>query len=243
METLKILAKLGLKHPEDKIYLALLDSHRASVAQLARETDTERPTVYRALPSLISKGLVGKVNIGKRIMYVAENPITLSSFADELKSNLEEMLPELIRRYDGSKKKPIVKYFEGKDGIKHVYDEMIRKLKKGDAIYRYESPKNFKVLKNYFPPIYYERATGPEGQFEKYVITNSATVGKRNERLWRHTKSIPADYDTFDHNITQLIYKDRVAFIDYDTETATVIENQRFADFQLKIFRLLFGKL
>lgn len=243
MKNADLLVSLGLTRAEAAVYLALLDSHRSSVAEIARSTGIERPTVYRALPSLVARGLVGKVRVGKRIMYVAESPSVLSALADDIAAKVQDSVPDLMRRYDGSMCRPIVRYFEGKEGIHHVYDEMIRRLKKGDAIYRYESPKSFKGLKGYYPPIYLKRATGPEGQFEKYVITNAATVGKRVERLWRHVKAIPASYDAFDHNITELIYKDCVAFIDYDTETATVIENRRFADFQLKIFKLLFGKL
>ena len=37
--------------------------------------------------------------------------------------------------------------------------------------------------------------------------------------------------------------EDKVVFIDYDPETATLIKNQRFADFQLKIFKMFFNSL
>ena len=37
--------------------------------------------------------------------------------------------------------------------------------------------------------------------------------------------------------------KSGLIFIDYDTETAVVIENDRFADFQRSIFKMFFEKL
>lgn len=243
METKQLLAKIGLKHPEDKIYLYLLKTPRATVADIARHTNLYRPRVYKSLPELIAKNLVVKVRFGKRTMYTAEDPKTLAALIDELKEELHNNLPELNRLYESNQKKPVIRFFEGKEGIRHIYDTMIRASKKGDATYRYESPRDYKAIGSYYPNSYRRRATGPNGEIEKYVITNQDTQERRRLRLNRHSKAVPASYDSFDYNITQLIYKNKVAFIDFDSETATLIENQRFADFQLKLFKLLFGKL
>lgn len=238
-----ILLKLGLTHPADKIYLSLLKFHRASITEIAHETGLYRPTIYRTVPLLIEKSLVTKIKGGKRTFYVAENPMKLSKLIDTLKTEFDETLPELSRMYEGSKQRPIIKYVEGKKAIQDIYEDMIRRSKKGEAFYRYESPRDLKIISRYYPKLYWQRATGTQGEIEKYVITNEVTVPKRNDRIMRHVKSIPTAFDTFDYNITQLIYKDTVAFIDFDTETATVIQNKRFAEFQLKIYKMLFKKL
>lgn len=239
-----ILHKLGLSYPEDKIYLCLLRLHWANISTLSKETGVYRPTLYRVLPVLIEKNLVTKTQAGKRTLYVAEDPNVLHSFADEIKTELESALPDLSRLYEGSQKRPIIRFYEGKKAIQHIYENMMGESKKGDAYYRYESPRgDYKKFGRYYPNIYWKRATGPEGEIEKYVITNEETNKNRRIRLMRHSKAIPASFDSFDYNITQLIFKNKVAFIDFDTETATVIENQRFAEFQLKIFKMLFQKL
>jgi hypothetical protein len=54
---------------------------------------------------------------------------------------------------------------------------------------------------------------------------------------------MPEDFGNFDYNITQIIYGDRVAFIDYNSETALVIESKVIADFQEHIFKMLYKKL
>jgi sugar-specific transcriptional regulator TrmB len=239
----ELLTKLGLKHPEDTIYLSLLKSHRATIAKISKDTGIYRPTLYRVLPILIEKNLVSKARVGRRTMYIAENPATLQNNIDSLQAELKETLPELTRIYDGSQKRPAIRFFEGKQSIRHIYDDMIRTTKKGGNTYRYESPKDYKLIGKYYPQSYWNRAAGPHGEIEKYVITNEHTQERRRERLNRHSKAIPASYDTFDYNITQLIYNNKVAFIDFDTETATVIENKRFADFQLRLFKMLYGKL
>jgi sugar-specific transcriptional regulator TrmB len=237
------LSKLGLTYPADKIYISLLKNHRSSIAEISRDTGLYRPLIYRTLPRLLDNNLITKIIIGKRTLYIAENPTKLQNMVTAIKNELEAELPDLTRMFEGSQQRPVMRYFEGKKAIQDIYEEMIRRSKKGDEVYRYESPRDFKIIGKYYPSLYWQRATGPQGEIEKYVITNEETSQKRSDRLWRHTKHIPSDFDSFDYNITQLIYKDTVAFIDFDTETATLIQNKRFADFQLKIFRMLFKKL
>lgn len=239
----KTLNKLGLTYPEDKIYLSILRLHRTHIVQLSQETGIHRPTIYRVLPLLIEKGLISKIRIGRRTFYIAEDPKNLEALAEEITDEVKKTIPELSRIYTSSQKRPVIRFFEQKQGIRHVYDDMIRSSNKGDATYRYESPRDYKMLKEYYSQSYWKRGSDKAGEIEKYVITNEQTHVRRSPRINRHSKSIPAVYDNFDYNITELIYKNKVAFIDFDTETATVIENQRFADFQRKLFKLLFKKL
>ena len=55
--------------------------------------------------------------------------------------------------------------------------------------------------------------------------------------------AVSASLDIFDYDVTQIIYKNKVAFIDLPTSTAWIVENERFARFQERLFRLLFEKL
>ncbi len=239
----KTLKSLGLTEIESDIYLCLLKNHRASISEITRQTGIYRPTIYRNIPNLISKSLISKVKSGKRIMFIAENPEKLKLLTNELQNSLEEIMPEMSRLYLGSQKRPDVSYHEGKKAISNIYQNIIQKSHKGDAIYRYESPRSSNIAKKYYPDLYFKKTMGPDSEIEKYVITNEKTAKRRLPKIWRHTKYIPEDFDSFDHNITELIYKDTVAFIDFDTETATVIKNQRFSDFQLKIFKMFFSNL
>jgi sugar-specific transcriptional regulator TrmB len=238
-----LLTKLGLEHPADIIYTTLLRLHRATIAELSRETGIHRPVIYKVLPSLEDKHLVSKVKVGKRTMYMAENPVVLQGLVDDIKNELDQTIPELSQIYEGSQKKPIVRYVEGRKAIQKIYEDVVRKSKKGDAYYRYESPRDITNVGRYYPALYWKIATGPDSKIERYIITNEDTKPRRKDRIMRHIKAIPKSIDPFDYNITQLIYKDTVAFIDFDTETATLIENKRFADFQLRLFKMLFRKL
>jgi len=77
----------------------------------------------------------------------------------------------------------------------------------------------------------------------RYVITNEHLKTSRKPDPNRATVAVPSDFDLFDDNISKLIYADRVAIVDHDSKEAFVIESQRFAEFEKKVFRLLFQYL
>jgi len=66
---------------------------------------------------------------------------------------------------------------------------------------------------------------------------------EKENKLNREMRAIPEDYDLFDDNIGKIIYGNKVAIIDYNTSTSFIIENKKFADFEKKIFLLLYRYL
>ncbi len=54
---------------------------------------------------------------------------------------------------------------------------------------------------------------------------------------------IPKEFDELNQNVTMTIYGDKIAFIDFSEEHSIIIENPMIADFQRKIFKLLYKKL
>ncbi len=239
-----LLVRLGLSEEESKIYLALLHGGKASISDLSKSTGLYRPMIYKLLPSLYSKQLIAQQRVGKRTYYVAENPAQLKLLVGKLSDDLESVAEELFQSYRNGKQRPVIKNFEGREGIRRVYEEMMSLCKRGDVVYRYESPKNYIKNKEYYPRLYLEKAAGArESMIEKFVITNEKTHKLRRGRLERYSKFIPASFDPFEYDITQLIYHNRVVFIDYKREAANVIESTRYAELQRKLFKLLFDKL
>ncbi|NTW22589.1 hypothetical protein HGA34_03550 [Candidatus Falkowbacteria bacterium] len=244
MKISALLTRLGLTEDETKVYLALLRTGKLNISELSKVTGLYRPMVYKLLPRLYGMQLVAYQKVGKRTYYVAENPAQLKLLVDKLSDDLEMVSEELFQTYRNGKQRPVIKNFEGKEGIRRVYDEMMSLCKKGDIIYRYESPKNYQKNKEYYPRLYLNKAAGArESIIEKFVITNEKTHMLRHKRLERYSKYVPASFDPFEYDITQLIYKNRVVFIDYKREAANVIESTRYAEFQKRLFKLLFDKI
>ncbi|MFH0952176.1 MAG: helix-turn-helix domain-containing protein [Patescibacteria group bacterium] len=239
-----IIIKLGLAPSAAKIYLTMLEHGSLTVSSLSKHSGLFRHQVYKELPSLIDKNLVTKTTLGKRDYYNAESPTILSGLIDELQDELKQALPDYNKLYSTGQHKPIIRYYKGKKGISYVYTDLVNTVKRGDIIYRYESPKDYKKNKKYYPRIYMKKAGQKlHSDIQKFVITNKKTHDQRSKQLERYSKYVPPLYDPFAYDITQLIYGDKVAFIDYQTETASIIESPTFARFQQKIYRLLFQKL
>lgn len=244
MEITPLLNRLGLNNKESLIYMTLLEQGPANISVLAKRSGLYRPQIYKLLPALDDKHLIAKQKIGQRVVYMAENPAQLKTLADKIVDDIESISDELFLTYRNSKRRPVIYTFEGKEGIKRVYEEMMSLCKKGDVIYRYESPSDHHKNKRYYPKAYIDKATGPrDSLIEKFVITNEKTHKTRRQRLERQSKFIPAKFDLFEYDITQLIYHNRVVFIDYKRETANVIESKRYAEFQRQLFKLLFNNL
>lgn len=234
-----VLKRLGFSRAAEKIYLTLLKQGSCSIAELAKRTGKHRPMIYRALPELLSANLVVKSTKGKRIVYKAESPSELSVIVKRNTESVDMVLPDLMEVFHRNQEKPSISFFEGKEGIATAYEQLIGSMKKGEAIYRYESPEDYTKNKRYYPSLYWKRA-GSGGDLDKYVITNKKTHEKRHVNLNRLSKAVQMP---FENNITQLIGNGKVVFIDYNTETAIMIENDRFADFQKSIFKMFFERL
>lgn len=238
----KLLIKLGLTPIESKLYEALVSKGALSVSGLAEISGLYRPQVYKYIPELIAKGLVKESRHGRRTVYMAESPRQLEKLVDNLKTEIHQQLPHMLQLYTISENRPMISYFEGERGIRRIYKDLVATCKKGDIFYRYESPRNYHAVRKYLPQEYYDRFRD-NAEVDRLIITNEMTKQQKKDRLGRIIKVIPPKYDLFDYDISQLIYGDKVAFIDFRSETVSLIESPVFAEFQRKIFKLLFDKL
>lgn len=235
-------SRLGIsKHAKD-IYLALIDIGQANISTIVRHTGLHRPTVYTHMQELESLELIGTTKVGKRIYYFAQNPDRLRSIASQLPLDVESFVKDVLPTYQRTHGKPELLWYQGEDVVTWVYDDVLSKLKKGDEFYRYESPKDFHVFDTYLPSAYFERVCSKK-EIDKYVITNEKTATQKKAVLERVTRSVPLQFDIFDYDITQIIYADTVAFIDFENKTGWIVENSRFAHFQKRLFQLLFKRL
>ncbi len=127
-----ILRSLGLLESETKTYLAALEHGPQTVIDLAKGTRLSRQATYLAIEALTERSLMSSVLRGKKRFYAAEHPDKLLAYAkrsrmdmDQRIQDLERTLPELELQMGGER--PIVKVFEGKEGIRAVMDELSQK--------------------------------------------------------------------------------------------------------------------
>jgi sugar-specific transcriptional regulator TrmB len=241
MENADILEKLGIKPNEAKIYSALLGSGPETISSIAKTTGLHRPIIYKVIPYLIERGLIVLAPKGKQKRFSAESPEKLTALLDQTAKDLQEAMPDLMHSFSFQNKKPAVKFLEGKNSITFVLNDIVQSMKKEDVFFRYSSPKDSQKNSRYLPHNY--RALRDQKQLQRFVIANEHSMAGKKPRLERSVKFIPQKYGLFDYDITQIIYGNKVAFVDYNTTTSVIIENPSIAEFQKKIFKLLYDLL
>lgn len=122
----KELKKLNFDDKEADVYLALLELGNASIEQIAKKSKIKRTTVYTVISSLKEKGYIEMSKAGKKTLYNAQNPNKIGENLDEKKLVFKKIMPGLLSITNSIEKKPKVRYFEGKEGIRDIYKDTLR---------------------------------------------------------------------------------------------------------------------
>jgi sugar-specific transcriptional regulator TrmB len=189
MKLKQALEEIGLSKVETEAYLTLLKTAGAQPASiLANRMNINRTTAYKALVHLCKLGLATKTLKHGIICFFAEDPEdTLKSLIEDKKKKLEdvnstilEALPMLSVGEEMSASLPKIRYYEGEEGIKQIYEAV---LKEGVDYYRYgDIAKIYETLGD-FVEDYIKRRN-------KLGITAHAIMpyDKRSESLYKKDK-------------------------------------------------------
>lgn len=243
MITIKILSNLWLTEVEAKIYLCLLEKWSLHISDISQHSGCNRVQIYEALPRLKQQQLVWETIKWKRKYFFAENPENLENIFYEQKLSFQNTISLLKEKYEKKQSKPELKTFYTEKDISYIYHDVVNSLEKWECYYRYSSRtswfKKSEIYKKY-------KQKRDEKEIQRMVITSHELKKLKQDKkkdLSREMIAIPKNYDLFEDDITKLIYANKVAILDHSTKTSFIIENQKFADFEKKIFKLLFKYL
>lgn len=130
MELLETLENIGLNEKEAKCYLALLPLRQATAYMIALRSGLKKSTAYVVLESLVNKGFALKIPAQDKTNYIAKSPKDCLALAQEKLQAAKETLPELMAmRRESDDEKVSVAYFEGLDGVKEMYAQLLKNMK------------------------------------------------------------------------------------------------------------------
>lgn len=131
------LQSLGFTEKEAKLYLTLLEIGPNPVSSIARKAGITRTTAYAALETLKEKGLVSAIEQGGIQQYAGVEAEKLEEYArsqqekaDENYEKIKKIVPQLKSLTGELVMAPKVKYYEGAEGIKTIFNDTIEVLKK-----------------------------------------------------------------------------------------------------------------
>lgn len=142
---------MGLSDKEAAVYLAILELGSGTVQQIARKSGVARATTYLVLDALLEMGLVTKFEEENTTTFVAESPRYLEVVMDEKEQELQksrqvlvDFLPKLEAFIRTEDDRPVVRYFDGVEGLKFIRSNMTREAEKGEVWYQF-SPVDYMI--------------------------------------------------------------------------------------------------
>jgi len=233
-----VLKDLGLPKNKGVVYLATLESGPASAADIGKRAGLPRTTTHEILQQLVGLGLVSFVTKIRTRLYTAEPPAKLKTLIKEKERRLEKILPELNLLTNLVGDKPHVKFYEGVEGVKAVFEDTLtvkNKLLRGILSMRdlYEMPG-----KKYMDD-YVERRIDAGIKLE--VIRSAA---KEVEETWpfsaQENRKLHYAPDGMVFPMTVYLYDNKVGFIGTQKENfGMIIESEDFYRTQINFFEIL----
>ncbi|MBI4239748.1 helix-turn-helix domain-containing protein [Candidatus Uhrbacteria bacterium] len=119
------LKQLGFDEKKSRVYLALLELGFAKAHEISKKTKLPRPTVYDLLAKLSEEGLVSHFNKRGVKIFTAEHPQKLKSQLEDKGKIIQNLLPELSALFNSSNVKPHIRFYEGIEGVKTVFNDTL----------------------------------------------------------------------------------------------------------------------
>lgn len=136
--TLKdIIKKLGLSDREIEVYLALVKMGPTTASHLGDRVGLPRQTVYSLLQRLMEEEFVEQSD-RRGVKHFFADPEALVALVDKKKRRLEESktelereLPRLLAQTNPERSFPKLKYYEGVNGLKRLFEEILKLYHRG----------------------------------------------------------------------------------------------------------------
>ncbi|MFA5188275.1 MAG: helix-turn-helix domain-containing protein [Patescibacteria group bacterium] len=235
MEVIKKLQQIGLSEKEARVYASLLECGEATAQELTIRSGLNRATTYIILDNLLKQGLLSRFSKKKKMLFSLESPKQILDLLEKRKEDVEfkiklvkEMLPELemFQKVTGEKAK--VRFFEGKEGVKMIQQDILNsKPKSTEEMYNINvALKNFPVSPKDHRQIY-KKIQIRDRSIAVYDPKESIPhlpLSPKEERRY-----LPQNKNRF--NAEFVLYNNKAAILSVKGEwMGVIIENQAIAD-------------
>jgi len=229
------LYKLFPSKNEANVYLALLEVGVGTVSDISKKSKVKRTSIYDILRRLEEGGYIEKSKRNKKIYYSASDPRMLLGKLSEQQMLIGGIMPELMAIANSLPKKPAIRYYEGEEGIKNVYEDTLfyegqeicmwgtkESVEVFDATYQYERYMPERIARKI-----HLRAIGPH-------ISLTQELKSKDKAELRETRLIPREFGEFEVEIN-LYGKHKIGIMSFKEEFGIIIESEKIYR-TLKIF-------
>ncbi len=244
---IKILQNIGLTEEQAKVYLCLISSGTLPARKIAVNTGINRSLVYKILKQLIEQELITETENKRSVStFTALHPSKLHRLLkkkeDDLKladQSYEEALSTLTTHYNLVCGKPSIRFYEGLDGIKMMYKDILRTGTNIDIIrsqLNENSPEFQSLIQS---QIKLQAAKGIRVRaivphdlpYDDKILENDRKHGIVRKRVPSEDLNLPALVIVYGNKVSMTAFGDCII--------TTVIEDKTIAD----TYRIIFERL
>ncbi|HDQ23105.1 MAG TPA: hypothetical protein ENN28_04020 [Candidatus Uhrbacteria bacterium] len=242
MEIKQKLEEIGLTGKKADVYLAILQLGKATVVQIAKKAQIKRPTTYDILEDLIAKNLISQSFSGKKRYFVAEPPKALKSLVKQQEQKIDQLMPELTSLFNINPHKPKIRYFEGREGIVQIYEEIL-KMETKEQFYIGSIQEMVDVLGRDYMESWVKR------RIKAKIISHAIRIKSKEMPIgeWSAGKEYLRELKFFPANIKEditnlIIFDNKVAIVSGLAEGyGVIIESKELATTLKYIWRVVWG--
>jgi len=240
-----IFQKAGLTPTQALILDYLYEKKEGKAGEIAKKIKKSRAIVYKDLEELAVSKLIEKTDKpGQVSVFRVGHPSYMEKFFDQKEDKIKKdrqlfksYLPDMVSAYNLMSDKPGIRYYVGVDGMKNIYDEILR------------DGKDFYLIRSAYEPVYKKEILPIVEQFIKKRVAKNIKVTaitptdiiKSNsdkdvdwlmERFW-------VDKDMYNSPVEIDIYGNKVAILSFGEELmGMIIESKQIAQSLKQIFIL-----
>lgn len=237
-DLIRILASAGLTDGQAQLYYAGLKLASAPASEYAKKTGFNRITAYNMLEEMVRQGTFTLVKKTRGKWYSPIAPEYLAVDARKNADALQRSLPELRSLQGNRERKPHVRFFEGWEGVRRIYDDTL--TAKSEIL----NFANSAVVRRYWPT-YDEEYVAERVKRGVHLrgIAPDDLMGRRvhgeDRKKMREIRLVPAKDFDFTNEIN--VYDSKVAICSFASSPqmfGVIIESREVAETQRQIFEM-----
>lgn len=242
------LEEIGLTKGEIKVYVSLLGTGNTTAGPLIKKAGIQKSAVYFCLDSLIEKGLVTYIVKNNVKHFEAASPERLLDYIDikeanlkKQKANVQKIIPKLYAKMESPEKRGPAKLFEGWNGMKSAFDDILRSSGPKDEYLIYSvcvDPAALQRFRRFIGKFHQKRA---EKKIPIKIIVSEElrdSIGKdRSKNPYSEVRYMPAGLAT---PTAINVYADKMLLAIWTAEpSALLVENKSVSDSFRAYFKVL----
>lgn len=240
MNLSNVLKQFGLNEKENKLFLVCLELGSASVYKIGKKAGLPRSTGYEVLDTLKEKGLVTSLYKKKVKYYCAVDPKKILEKTKEKIETFEKCLPAFNALYNSSKNLPSVRFYQGVEDMKIIFEEILDEAKEVSSFS--SADDLFTTMGEYWPKYVTGRV---KKKIPVRAIARDTVKARERKRIGpselREVRLMPASYE---HKGMTMIWGNKIALFSFNKELmALVIESEEMNRMQKAQFNFIWDTL